>query len=535
MKNIILLLPALSTLTRRYLKNLFVIFAFLFFLSLDICQGKNLLEEGFKCLKEWDLNKAASIAQKVITKNPDNYEGMGLLGLVYFYQGDYFRALDYLEKAANLNDEDNRWKNICIFVKGTQDLTCSFKSFESKHFCLYLDEKDKILKNYALQCLELAYEKIGKELGFTPLKKVRVEIYPTSESFNWASSLSKKQMESCGAVGICKFNRIMIISPRCLAFGYRWLDALTHEYTHYLIAYLTKMRCPLWLNEGTAKYHETLWNREQSAYLIPIYKNFLIEALKSNKWISFEEMKGGMPTLKNQKEVTLAFAEVSSLVDFLISCYGKKKLTTFLRALRKTNRKKSVEKKFKSVFGVTISQFKKGWINFLKEMNLQITPGAILERFKLKENEQINELEEFVEEEVRGYIKLGDLFYEQGKFKIALIQYNKARKRQPANPVVLNKIGITYVALKEYDEAKKVFNLSIRQGPNYVTTYTNLGDLYFKLEQFPSALENYMQSNQINPFNPHIHKNMGLIYHKRGEEKKAQEEWEITNILLATN
>ena len=27
----------------------------------------------------------------------------------------------------------------------------------------------------------------------------------------------------------------MIISPRALSFGYRWVDSLSHEYLHYAI------------------------------------------------------------------------------------------------------------------------------------------------------------------------------------------------------------------------------------------------------------------------------------------------------------
>ena len=32
----------------------------------------------------------------------------------------------------------------------------------------------------------------------------------------------------------------MIISPRALSFGYRWLDSLSHEYQHYAIVGLTQ-------------------------------------------------------------------------------------------------------------------------------------------------------------------------------------------------------------------------------------------------------------------------------------------------------
>jgi hypothetical protein len=36
--------------------------------------------------------------------------------------------------------------------------------------------------------------------------------------------------------------------------GYRWLDAISHEYMHYLIVKLTANKAPIWFHEGLAKY-----------------------------------------------------------------------------------------------------------------------------------------------------------------------------------------------------------------------------------------------------------------------------------------
>ena len=82
--------------------------------------------------------------------------------------------------------------------------------------------------------MEKSYEAIGAELGYFPKEKVRVEVAPDATSFNAISTLSLRDIEETGAVGICKFNKLMIISPRALSFGYRWVDSLSHEYLHYV-------------------------------------------------------------------------------------------------------------------------------------------------------------------------------------------------------------------------------------------------------------------------------------------------------------
>ena len=110
-----------------------------------------------------------------------------------------------------------------------------------------------------------SYETTGAELGFYPKEKVRVEIAPDATSFNAISTLSLRDIEETGAVGICKFNKLMIISPRALSFGYRWLDSLSHEYQHYAIVGLSNNQAPIWLHEGMARFYETRWRKPAPA------------------------------------------------------------------------------------------------------------------------------------------------------------------------------------------------------------------------------------------------------------------------------
>ena len=90
-----------------------------------------------------------------------------------------------------------------------------------------------------------------------------MEIFPTTATFYPASSLSTRDIEVSGAIGICKFNKIMLLSPRNLARGYRWTDALSHEYIHYILVHLSGNRAPIWLHEGIAKYFEDVWRLPQ--------------------------------------------------------------------------------------------------------------------------------------------------------------------------------------------------------------------------------------------------------------------------------
>ena len=516
----------------------------IFLLTLPtILYAGDVIVEGERYLNQWNVEKAMELAQKAVLENPERADSYKLLGLAYFYQGRYDKALEYLQIASLLEPRIEERKRLVSFVEGTKEITEEFNVYSSEHFILRLAERDNLLADYALHALEKAYQEIQDDLHFFPEGKVLVEVYPTSEGFTHASSLSQKQIEISGAIGICKFNRIMIISPRCLVYGYRWLDALAHEFIHYLIAKLTGLNIPLWLNEGLAKYHETRWRVPQPNYLVPLYKNALWEASKERKWINFQKMKRGMPSLKSREEVILAFAEVSLAVDYLLQYHGKEKLINFLQELGRVAWK-DVEGKFETVeehwdrlfrqfFGIDQKKFQSDLRKFLEEMNLEETPGVALDNFKLKERgKEVDELEEYVGVGARGHVRLGDMYRQRGRFNVALIEYEKGVREEPNNHVILNKMGKTYSALGKFREAEESFKKSLQVNPNHGPTYTNLATLYFAQDKLTLALENYQESNQINPFNPLIHKYMGLIHYKLGEEAKAKREWTIARRLL---
>ena len=516
----------------------------IFLLTLPtLLYGGNIIVDGEDCLNQWNVEKARELAQKAVVEKPEKADSFRLLGLSYFYQGDYDKAIEYLEKASLMEPGNDERKSLLYFVKDTKKITEKFSAYSSEHFVLRLAARDNLLVEYALEALEKAYKEIQDELDYSSEEKILVEVYPTTEGFTHASSLSPKQIEVSGAIGICKFNRIMIISPRCLVYGYRWLDALAHELIHYLLAKLTGLNMPLWLNEGLAKYYETRWRVQQPNYLIPVYKNALSVAAKEGKWVDFWKMKRGMPTLESREEVILAFAEVSLAVDYLLRHYGSDKLTHFLHELGKTagkGRKESFEKReeqwdelFHKFFAIDQKKFQSVLRNFLPQMNLEEIPGVALDSFKLKEEgKETDELEEYIGVGARGHVRLGDMYRDRERSNVALIQYEKGLREEPNNHVILNKIGKTYSELGRFKEAEESFKRSLQVNPNYGPTYTSLATVYFIQEKLTPALENYRESNQINPFNPLIHKYMGLIHYRLGEETKAEREWTIARRLL---
>ncbi|MFH1784337.1 MAG: tetratricopeptide repeat protein [bacterium] len=509
-------------------KILFVFLIMLLIMPSGVRANINIEDTEVIYYNEWEIDKVTPIARQLLEKDKLAPEEEWFLGLFYFYQGEYNNALKHMTNAREKVPDSTEWNSFASFVKKTADIARGFSRYESEHFILRLDKKDDILVEYALSVLEKGYKEIGNDLDFYPEAKILVEIYPTSEGFNVASSLSKRDMEVSGAIGICKFNRLMIVSPRCMAFGYRWMDSLVHEYTHFVVNIKSNGKCPLWLHEGIAKFEEQRWRGKYgNEYLTPVHRSLLREAIDKDALISFERMSPSLVKLQSQKEVTLAFAEASSAVGSLVKSSGEAVLANMLDAFREGG---NYHKIIEDVTDKPYARFEKDWINFIEDMNPERNSALIMDSFKLRDDTKDYDMQEYVDETLRTHVRLGDAFKKRGKFLPALSEYRKALVKQTHSPAILNRMGKVHIELGNLDKAQEYFKKAIATSPNYVSSYTNLAELYFNEKNMSKALEYYEESNQINPFNPIIHKNMGLIYNAKDKEK-AKREWKITEKL----
>lgn len=514
------------------MKKFFLLFAFYFLLFVG---QSYTLEETTKIdrlLESGEIKQVKELVEKRFSFGSVHYNF--LLAKIYFYQGDYLKAKEKLGQALAQQPQEKKLQEIYKFYSAVYEKNKDFQEYESEHFRLRLKPEDEILKDYALEGLEKIYQNIGKEFNCFPKEKILVEIYESKENFLLASTLSEKEVETSGAIGICKFNRLMIISPRLLAFGYRWLDSLSHEYVHYLVNRLTLSHCPLWLHEGIAKYFDRKWLEEvststQFTYFTPAYENLLANAYRENKLISFSRMSPSLVKLNSQEEVSLAFAQVSHTVDYLLRNYGKEKFLLLLNELKTTENEDIA---FQKIYGLTQERIEKDWQNSLKKAEMKTYPGASLEKIKFISETTADEVEEFVGADLRGHIRLGDKFRQRGKYEAALAQYESALKKEPHNPLILSKIAKVYLALNKKEEAEKNLLKAIRTNPNYGPNYFHLANLYLSEKKYKEAEENYNEYLQINPFDPYLHKNLGFLYSELDELPKAKREFLIAKRLL---
>ena len=390
----------------------------------------------------------------------------------------------------------------------------------SEHFVLRAKADELFLAEYALPALENAYEQIGKDLGVFPKEKISVEIYAEESNFSSASTLSKETLDRSGAIGICKFRRLMILSPRQMAIGYRWLDTLAHELTHYLVNAASGGKCPLWLHEGIAKYLETRWRLEHPVYLTSGNRTLLARAAQEGSLVPFARMAPSMVYLKDQTEIGLAFSQVSHAIDYAVQDHHVSLHNLLLKFDSET-----ADAAFHNAFGMSVGEFEVQWKKFLVAQNLTQSEGAMPDRIRL--GKRVDEVEEFVSTNLRGHIRLGDRFRQRNNPEMAIIEYQKALAKEPSNPVALTKSARAYMLLGRSEMAATRLQTCIKDNPGYPAAFLLLCDLWSQRGLWEESLKLALEANAINPFDPYVHKKLSRIYKELGKSKASESEAKI--------
>jgi tetratricopeptide (TPR) repeat protein len=497
---------------------------------------------GDELLDAWHITEAAAFATKVLREDGKSAGAHAFDGRVKFYQGRYQEALAAFDRALALDSKDERHQGYKLLTQLTVDVVKNLKRFESDHFILHLDEKrDGILAPYALDTLEKTYAAISAELDYQPKEKVRVEIAPDASSFNAISTLSLRDIEETGAVGICKFNKLMVISPRALSLGYRWVDSLSHEYLHYAIVGLTNNKAPIWLHEGMARFYETRWRKPAPAkdasedYLTPANQTLLVQALERDKFVGFQNMEPSLIHLETPEQVQLAYAEAASAVDFINSSQGRSGVRQLLGALHDKPIAAAVEGMFNSSFAVFESQ----WKGFIKNKGLKPVEGSRVRRLRVKkdgrEDEETVELKEIQSNVARNRTHLADQLMGRGRTVAAANEYQRALQISPHSPVILNKLGRVYIQLNRLDEARDSLHKALEIEPDSANTYLQLGRVHHAGKNYREAKTALEEALQINPFNPMVFRLLAESYAALGETQKAESARASLNRLMGAN
>ncbi len=480
---------------------------------------------GSGLLAAWQVGEARRFVDRWLERAPDDPAARAMEARVLFFEGRYAAALEALDELG----AEGPFRSL---VEATVRATEGFRSRRGRGIVVYwAHPKDEILVDPAMEALEAAREAVARHLGFRPGPDdpVRVEIYPTVAAFTAVSTLTRREVETSGTIGLCKFNRIMLTTPRATLWGYRWRDTLCHEYVHLAVYRLSRGTAPIWVHEGVAKYLEGAW-RGDVGRISPAGQALLARRMQEGTLIGLEAMSPSVAKLPSAEDTALAFAEVGTMMAYLVEERGGDALRRLVSALGEgLGDREALER----VWGGSFASFQKGWEQWVRSLPLRQEAVEVLGIHLADGGDPDREPGGIRDPEARDYARLGDLLRERGRMEAAAREYAKAYAEAPGSPGIAARHLLGLLEQGAYEEAVSVADRALDAYPDLALLWYRKGVALLALGRPDAALEALDQVLEINPF--HLPARMARVsaFRALGEDSAAREEERVVALLSA--
>ncbi|MCC6620850.1 MAG: tetratricopeptide repeat protein [Deltaproteobacteria bacterium] len=480
-----------------------------------------------QALEAWDIGEAEAMIERLLADEADAPWNLYLKGKLFLMKGDYRAAADWLSQAQT-REPNLVFQHHLQLALNTHEETKDYVRHRTKSGYFEIATAkgvDEILIPYAEETLEQAYRELTRIFDYTPELPIRIEFYPTVDVLGSVSPLTVAEIRTSGTIALCKYNRLMVTSPRDLVYGYDWLDTIAHELIHLLITKKSKNSVPIWLHEGLAKYYEVMWRADQKPSLDRHSESFLATALQKDQLISFEAMSPSMAKLPSQEATATAFAEVWTVVKFLNERRGKDVAAELVAAMRDGQ---SDREAVAAVSGIPWDRFERSWKGFLKQQGYRPLDADYQQRllFKGKDTES-DELAEIKIDRAREFVWLGDQMRLRKRWTAAILEYEKAGKHVgDRSPLVQGKLGYALLRAKRFEQAADELQKPIVDHPRHVVLHVYLGEALLELGRYEEARRHLEEALTLNPFDPDVHGNLAKVYEHLGLPDLAARERE---------
>jgi tetratricopeptide (TPR) repeat protein len=464
-------------------------------------------------VEEQRIEEAQKELEPLVRAHPHDPEIAFVEGDLLLHRGEYARAAERFGEAAKLRGRvGEEARQLRDLAHATDETTQGYVPLRGQHFVVWHKPgRDDLLAPYALATLEKAMAALGDDLGWRPTEPVRVEIYPEVADLARVSTLTLKEIETSGTIALCKYNRLMIVSPRALVAGYPWLDTLNHELTHYVVTRISRNTVPIWLHEGLAKFEERRWRGSSGGGLTPVMEHLLATGIAHKRLITFAEMHPSMAKLPSQEDTALAFAEVYTVVDFLHERDGWAGLRGLIK--RFTDNKPSAQP--------DPAEFEAAWRTWLRGRKLRMHPGLLPAETELRFRKGAGKPTEaseddsarIGEERARKLARLGGMLRARHRLAAAATEYEKAQAIVgPGHPSVANKLARTYLELGDPVRAIAAAEPALELYPDQAAPNATLGEAWLRRGDNKKAALYLEAALAVNPFDPAVHCGLAEAY-----------------------
>ena len=491
--------------------------------------------EALQLIRHWRIEDARPKVADLLKTSFDNPLAIAVIGQLKFHLGDHVGAVEAFDNARRLGVPPSFLTNADAAEKA-RVATEAYVEHLGDHFIIrHPPGKDALLVPFAEEALEAARIEIGKLIGWVPKDRIVVEIYPTARTLASVSALTSKDIETSGTIALCRWNRLMITSPRAVVFGYAWRDTLAHELAHLIIGAASRDTAPIWLHEGLAKFTETSWRGKPGLGVSIEQQQKLREAVLNDKLITFEQMHPSMAKLPSQEAASLAFTEVFTFIEFLVERKGWAGIRTLLKTMAKND--KDIDRSLTAVYGAPLKKLEKIWKAALPERRI-ITPTGLRlvkgdRRLIVKDRPDTPDDDlHGLGQKARRFARAADLLYARGRYVAAQKELEKAFK-ESRSPLVSAKLATLALANNDLERAEQAARRSIESMPELAGPNVTLAEILLRRGERTKMKLPLARAIDINPFDPRIHQLTLAAEGRKGDPKirdRAQRALEVSSL-----
>jgi len=282
--------------------------------GIDLYQNKN-----DPIYSSYSHTEAKQLANLALSLNPKNVNAYILLGDIAYYNQDMDGAQAAWQQAAQLVPTNKPVQDRLAKITREAQSEAAMDTKDDMYFIIKIDPDVAHLPDFDVnQALYNARNAVDTDFKYSPTAKVPVIVY-TADQYH------KTIPDSPDWAGGDFDGKIRVILTHAKNNVTELKSAIVHEYTHAVIADLSKNHCPRWINEGIAKYEEYKHG------MVPRI-NYLATAQLNNSLIAWDKIDESIIS-PNVNEAMLAYQQVFSFVFYLVDKYGMDNLVTMFSNL----------------------------------------------------------------------------------------------------------------------------------------------------------------------------------------------------------
>lgn len=119
----------------------------------------------------------------------------------------------------------------------------------------------------------------------------------------------------------------------------------------------------------------------------------------------------------------------------------------------------------------------------------------------------------------------GDLARIHAEYLVAVGQYKAALRASPDDAKLYNKLGISYLQLRDYGAARKAFSQAVKRDPLFANAYNNLGATECLVKKYNPAVRYLKRSLELDETNAPAHLNMAEAWVGLNQMDRAMTEY----------